>query len=85
MGLKQESVSIHCDSSSAIQLSRNPKYHERTKHIDVRMHFVREEISSGVVDVVKIASEVNPVDMLTKPLPTVKFMNFLSLIGVVSL
>ena len=39
---KQEVVKVSCDSSSAIQLSKNPKYHERTKHIDVRMHFIRD-------------------------------------------
>ncbi|KAH9697106.1 protein NEN2 [Citrus sinensis] len=83
--LRQESVTIHCDSSSAMQLSKNPKYHERTKHIDVRMHFIREEISTGVVDVVKIPSEINLVEMLTKPLLIVKFINSLNLIGVVSL
>lgn len=85
LGLKQESVLVCCDSSSAIQLSKNPKYHEGTKYIDARMHFIREEISTGIVDVIKIASEINPADMLTKPLPTVKFINSLNLIGVVNL
>ena len=85
MGFKQEVVIVSYDSSSAIQLSKNPKYHERTKHIDVRMHFIRDEISKGVVNVVKVPTEVNPADMLTKPLPSVRFRNLLSLIGCVSL
>ncbi|KAH9733860.1 Integrase catalytic domain-containing protein [Citrus sinensis] len=84
LGLEQESVTVNCDSSSAIQLSKNPKYHERTKHVDVRMHFIREEIRSGVINVIKIPTEVNPADMLTKPLPTVKFRNSLDLIGVMA-
>ncbi|KAH9696921.1 Integrase catalytic domain-containing protein [Citrus sinensis] len=46
---------------------------------------LREEISTGVVDVVKISSEINPADMLTKPLPAIKFINSLNLIRVVSL
>ncbi|KAH9654970.1 hypothetical protein KPL70_022170 [Citrus sinensis] len=85
MGLTQDTILICCDSSSAIQLSKNSKYHERTKHVDVRLHFIREEIERGVVDVVKISTEVNPADALTKPIPTVKFRNSLSLIGVTSL
>ncbi|KAH9804147.1 hypothetical protein KPL71_002018 [Citrus sinensis] len=85
MGLTQDTIPICCDSSSAIQLSKNSKYHERTKHVDVRLHFIREEIERGVVDVVKISTEVNPADALTKPIPTVKFRNSLSLIGVTSL
>ncbi|KAH9781841.1 hypothetical protein KPL71_008631 [Citrus sinensis] len=85
LGFEQEVVRVSCDSSSAIQLSKNPKFHERTKHIDVRMHFIRDEISKGVVNVVKVPTEVNPADMLTKPLPSVRFRNLLSLIGCVSL
>ncbi|KAH9695610.1 hypothetical protein KPL71_022838 [Citrus sinensis] len=84
LGLEQESVTVNCDSSSAIQLSKNPKYHERTKHADVRMHFIRDKIRSGVINVIKIPTEVNPADMLTKPLPTVKFRNSLDLIGVIN-
>ncbi|KAH9752645.1 hypothetical protein KPL71_014775 [Citrus sinensis] len=85
LGFKQEVVVVGCDSLSAIQLSKNPKYHERTKHIDVRMHLIRDEISKGVVNVVKVPSEVNPADMLTKPLPSVRFRDLLNLIGSVSL
>ena len=85
LGLEQESVTINCDSSSSIQLSKNPKYHERTKHVDAMFHFIRDEIRNGVINVIKIPSEVNPADMLTKPLPTVKFRNSLNLIGIVNL
>ncbi|KAH9800551.1 Integrase catalytic domain-containing protein [Citrus sinensis] len=85
LGFKQEVVKVSCDSSSDIQLSKNPKYHERTKHIDIRMHFIRDEIGKGVVSVVKVPSEVNPADMLTKPLPSVRFRNLLNLIGSVNL
>ena len=84
-GLKQDSVCIGCDSSSAIQLCKNPKYHERTKHIDVRLHFVRVEIANGVVNVVKVPTQTNPADILTKVVPAIKFRNSLNLIGVGSL
>ncbi|KAH9762146.1 Integrase catalytic domain-containing protein [Citrus sinensis] len=49
------------------------------------MHFIRDEIGKGVVSVVKVPSEVNPADMLTKPLPSVRFRNLLNLIGSVNL
>ena len=83
LGLEQGSVNINCDSSSAIQLSKNQKYHERTKHVDIRLHFIRDEIAQEVVNVIKIASECNPADMLTKTLPSVKFKAALDLIGMV--
>lgn len=66
-------------------MSKNLKYHEKTKYIDVRVYFIRKEISSGVVDVIKVPSEANPANMLTKLLPAIKFKNSLDLIEVVSL
>lgn len=54
LGFKQETVRISYDSLNVIQLSINCKYHERTRHIDVIMHFIRDEIGRGVVNVVKI-------------------------------
>ena len=42
LGFKEHVVTVHCDSQSAIHLSKNSAFHERTKHIDVRLHFVRD-------------------------------------------
>ncbi|WVZ23807.1 hypothetical protein V8G54_002351 [Vigna mungo] len=56
-------------------------YHSRTKHIDVKLHFVRSIVESGDVQICKIASEENPADMLTKPLAKERFLLLLSRIG----
>ncbi|GKV37119.1 hypothetical protein SLEP1_g45181 [Rubroshorea leprosula] len=53
--------------ASAIHLRKNTMYHERTKHIQVRYHFVQEVVSNGDVLVEKISTDENPVDMMTKP------------------
>ncbi|MCO5567424.1 hypothetical protein L7F22_021115 [Adiantum nelumboides] len=42
LGIKEETPMLHCDSQSAIQLARNPIYHSKTKHVDVKYHFIRE-------------------------------------------
>ena len=81
-GLKQHVPIVHCDSQSAIHLTRNPVYHEMTKHIDVRLHFIKESVSNGTVAVQKIATAENPVDMMTKPLPIDKFKHYLDLINI---
>ena len=81
-GLNQHVPIVHCDSQSAIHLARNPVYHERTKHIDVRLHFVRESVSNGTVAVQKIATAENPADMMTKPLLIDKFKHCLNLINI---
>ena len=81
-GLNQQVPVVHCDSQSAIHLARNPVYHERTKHIDIRLHFVRENVSNGIVAVQKIATAENPADMMTKALPIDKFKYCLGLINI---
>ncbi|GJR53654.1 transposable element [Tanacetum coccineum] len=78
----QDQTVLHCDSQSAIHLSRNQVYHERTKHIDVRYHFIREVISEGIVHVRKIRTTNNPAYMMTKPVTTNKFKHCLDLVGV---
>ena len=71
------------DSQSAIHLAKNQVYHARTKHIDVRYHFVREIIEEGEVLVQKIKTSDNPADMLTKVVTTIKFNHCLDLINIV--
>ena len=66
-------IMVFCDNQSAIHLTNDRMFHERTKHIDIRYHFVRDVISEGNVLVKKISTEENPADMLTKPLPITKF------------
>ncbi|WVZ01479.1 hypothetical protein V8G54_027548 [Vigna mungo] len=78
LGFDQKSVCVHCDSQSAIHLANHQIYHSRTKHIDVKLHFVRSIVESGDVQICKIASEENPADMLTKPLAKERFLLLLS-------
>ncbi|XP_070677997.1 secreted RxLR effector protein 161-like [Malus domestica] len=66
LGIEQCKMDVHCDSQSAIYLAKYQVHHARTKHIDVRYHFVREIIAEGEILVKKIASADNPADMLTR-------------------
>ena len=54
-------------------------FHERSKHIDVRYHFIGEKVAEGKIDMVKVPTEDNPSDMDTKVLPTAKFKYYLEL------
>ena len=69
----QQDVILYSDSQSAIHLSKNPVFHERSKHIQVKYHFIREMISQGALKLEKIPSELNPSDMGTKILSISKF------------
>lgn len=55
---------MFCDSQSALSLAEDPRYHEMTKHIDIRLHFIRDVVAKESFKLYKINTEVNPVDML---------------------
>ncbi|GJU00702.1 ribonuclease H-like domain-containing protein [Tanacetum coccineum] len=59
-------VSLHRDSNSAIKIAANLVFHERTKHLEIDLHFVREKILKGVVRTVKVDSANQIADILTK-------------------
>ena len=61
------------DNQSAIYLCKDPLYHERTKHIDVRFHYIRKKVKHKVLNVCKIKSELNPSDFGTKVVTADKF------------
>lgn len=72
LGIKQKEYKIHYDSQSALDLSKNPMYHSRTKHIDIRYHWIREVVEKQLLKLVKIHTKKNPADMLTKMVPREK-------------
>src|ERR1043165_4574809 len=78
--IQGEVIIVKCDSQSAIHLSKNSAYHEQTKHIDVRLHFVRGVIEHGEVQVLKVSTNHNAVDMITKTFPSCKFFHYMQLI-----
>lgn len=64
---------VQADNTGAVSLSTSPVNHPRTKHIDIRYHFLREHVSKGVFDLRWIPTHQNVADVLTKPLPRASF------------
>jgi hypothetical protein len=73
---------IHSDSQGSIALSKNPEHHARSKHIDIRHHFVREQVAAGTITLQYIPTEDMLADVLTKPLSREKHTRLVHDIGV---
>ena len=74
-------IKIYCDSNSARKLAENPVYHNRTKHIDVRHHYVREALDLGILTVEHVSTTEMASDMLTKSVPAPKLKKCLGILG----
>nr|GEY04029.1 retrovirus-related Pol polyprotein from transposon TNT 1-94 [Tanacetum cinerariifolium] len=82
LGVELNTVVVNCNNQGAIHLSRNHVFHENTKHIDVRYHFIREVLESKTVKVLKVGTRHNVADALTKVVPGLKLQHFLELLNV---
>ncbi|GKD61321.1 hypothetical protein Tco_1298830 [Tanacetum coccineum] len=81
LGVELNSVAVNCDNQGTIHLSRNHVFHERTKHINVRSHFIREVLEAKTVKVLKVGTEHNAADALTNVVPGLKLQHCLELLN----
>lgn len=65
---KVDKVPLSIDNNGALRLTRNPEMHSRSKHIDIKYHYVREQVENGIIDTRRVDTKDNLADMLTKPL-----------------
>lgn len=79
--LHTDKIKIRVDNQSAIKLSVNPEFHARTKHIELRHHYVRELVEDGQVELEYINTKENIADMLTKGLPRPQHEYLIEAIG----
>nr|GEV91221.1 copia protein [Tanacetum cinerariifolium] len=76
--IRLDDIPIMCDNKRAIDLSKDPVQHFRTKHIEIRHNFLRDNVQKGNISIQKVSSEDNIADILTKPLKHEPF-NYLRL------
>ena len=76
---------IHCDNQSCIKLSANPVFHNRSKHIEIPYHYIRDMVDRGVIQLKYISTNEQTTDIFTKPLAKVKLKYFREKLGMVNL
>ncbi|GKD16807.1 hypothetical protein Tco_1205965 [Tanacetum coccineum] len=75
-GFKFNKIPLYYDNKSAIALCCNNVQHSRAKHINIRYHFIKEQVENGIMELYFVQTEYQLDDVFTKPLPRERF-NFL--------
>lgn len=81
-GTQSKGVKVFCDNTSTIKLTKNPVFHGRSKHINVRFHFLRDLTNDGTLIMEHCGSDDQLADIMTKPLRLEQFEKLRRLLGV---
>jgi hypothetical protein len=77
-------ITLSCDSHSASCFTKDHMFNKRTKHIDIKYHYIWEIVAEGKLKVCKISTHFNLANMMTKPVPIAKFELCSNLVGIIA-
>ena len=79
---QQEASNLYCDNKTAISISENPVQHDRTKHVEIDRHFIKEKLEKNIISLPFIKSKDQLADILTKAVSAEAFNTILCKLGV---
>ena len=83
--LQLDATCIYCDNQSCVKLSKNPVFHDKSKHIEIKYHYIRDMVQRGEVKLQYVVIGEHIANVLTKPLARVKFEYFREKLGVLQI
>ena len=83
--LPLDATCIFCDNQSCVKLSKNPVFHDRSKHIEIKYHYIMDMVQRGELKLQYVATDEQIADVLTKPLSRVKFEYFRDRLGIIQI
>ena len=78
-------MQLYCDNQFAILIARNPMLHDRTKHVEIDRHFIKEKLEEGSVNLSYVLSTSQTSDILTKPLARTSFDELCTKLGLINI
>ena len=81
----KESMNLHCDNQAAVKIANNPVLHDRTKHVEVDRHFIRDHLEKKTIKLPHVASKDQLADMLTKAVCTDAFYSSLDKLRMINI
>ena len=81
----EKSMKIFCDNQAAISIAKNLVHHDRTKHVEIDRHFIKEKVEEGKIELTYILTSLQTTDILTKALPRTNYEDLSFKLGMINI